>query len=448
MEEAHHRPCTVRKIYVRGLRHTRESVVQQELQVVSQAKTLGAIGDACLSASAALRSLGVFDGADMLVDASPTDGPRGPQADVVVTLAEKKRLTSASTGVSTQGGEGSMDAKVSVRNLFGFAERVDLNMELGQQKSSLFRLSATRPRWLGTDGQLVADVSKSEISHVKHSSFVEKLLGGSLGWQIGDAHEGRGVHQLGAQLTLRDVCNLEKHVASWPILQQRGMSLKSSISHTYALSQLNHPTMPSEGAALKLHTEVAGLALPLGDVRFLKQSLNAAVHVPLAHRLSLGLSVNAGVLLPMGGESCVCDRFFLGGPGSMWGFRTRGVGPRELRHTPTGEAATGARAARDALGGDVMAVGTASLAVALPGKLEEVGMRAHAFASAGGLQSLATLHAEGAALPSLRACAGVGVAVPTAVGRVELNLTHVLRRRPEDAVVRNGIQIGIVPPVA
>lgn len=44
----------------------------------------------------------------------------------------------------------------------------------------------------------------------------------------------------------------------------------------------------------------------------------------------------------------------------MWGFRTRGVGPRELRHTPTGEGTTGPKAKRDALGGDVMAVGTAT----------------------------------------------------------------------------------------
>ena len=46
-----------------------------------------------------------------------------------------------------------------------------------------------------------------------------------------------------------------------------------------------------------------------------------------------------------------------------WGFRTRGVGPREVRHTATGDGA-GPKVARDALGGDVMAVGTAALSVA------------------------------------------------------------------------------------
>ena len=91
-EQAHAAPCTVRKVYIRGLRHTRESVVQQELSALSKARTLGAIGDVCLSASHALQSLGIFDAADMLVDASPTDGPHGPQADVVVVLGHENGL--------------------------------------------------------------------------------------------------------------------------------------------------------------------------------------------------------------------------------------------------------------------------------------------------------------------------------------------------------------------
>ena len=487
-QEAYDAPCTVRKVYstrcnilspflhalahytltnissgaplaVKGLKHTRESVVQQELGVLERAKTLGQIGDACLSAAGALRSLDIFDGCDLLVDAArQADGSNGPQADIVVTVAEKKRLTSASTGVSTQAGEGSMDAKVSVRNLFGFAEKFDLNMELGQQKSSVFRLAAARPRWLGSDAMLSADISKCAISHVKHSSFVEKLLGGSCGMVIGQPDEYLGCHDFSGVVSLRDVCQLEKNTASWPILQQRGLTLKSSLMHTFSLRRLDHPIIPTDGVNLKLTTELAGLVPTpvLGDVKFFKQTLQASAYVPLLERLTLGMSVHAGLLLPLGGsrsanqgESCISDRFFLGGPGSMWGFRTRGVGPRELRHTATGEGVSpnDPKAPRDSLGGDVMAVGTATLSVALPGKLEDANVRAHVFASGGGLQSLSTLNREGSFLPSLRACIGVGVAIPTAVGKVELNLTQVLRHRPEDAVVKNGVQLGITPNV-
>ena len=99
--------------------------------------------------------------------------------DIVVTVAEE----AADVRVNGRGDSPVMDAKVSVRNLFGFAEKFDLNMEFGQQKSSVFRL-ASRGRWLGSDAMLSADVARA-ISHVKHSSFVEKLLGGSCGMVIG-----------------------------------------------------------------------------------------------------------------------------------------------------------------------------------------------------------------------------------------------------------------------
>ena len=95
-----------------------------------------------------------------------------------------------------------------------------------------------------------------------------------------------------------------------------------------------------------------------------------------------------------------------------------------------------------------MGVGTARLSARLPGSLEQAGMRAHAFASAGGLASLAQVNRDGSLLPSIRAVVGVGLQLPTAVGLLELNLSHVLRCRPEDAVVRNGLQIGITPPHA
>ena len=453
--DAYASPCRVRMVHVRGLNHTRRAVVLNELKALEKAQTLGAIGDHCLEAAAALQSTGIFDSADLLVDAAPEAGPDGPLADIVVTVSEKKRLTQASTGVSTQAGEGSMDTNVAVRNLFGWAERIDLNMEVGQQKSSVFKLGVTRPRFLGMDAELSADVSKCTTTHIKHSSFMEKMLSSGVHCRIGNAQGERGMHSFGYVLEQRDICKLPPGVASWSVLQQRGLSLKSALSHTFALSRLDSPIFPTSGASCKLTTEVAGLVpAPPGDVRFLKQTLAASAFLPLTKRVTLGLQLQGGMLLPLGqrgaggavAESCISDRFYLGGPGSFWGFRTRGCGPRELRHSPTGDVASkGEKAPRDALGGDLMGVATASLSVALPGKLEESGMRAHAFASAGGLTGLAAYNAAGSFAPSMRSCVGVGLALPTSVGRVELNLTHVLRKRADDAIVRNGIQLGISP---
>ena len=125
-----------------------------------------------------------------------------------------------------------MDAAVSVRNLLGRAERLDLHLEVGQQKSNSFRLSATKPRLLGQDVELCADVSGLTASHVKHSSHMEKLRGASIAVATGRPDLALGAHELRYELQLRDVCKVPTRTASWAVLQQRGVSVKSSLKHT------------------------------------------------------------------------------------------------------------------------------------------------------------------------------------------------------------------------
>ena len=176
-------------------------------------------------------------------------------------------------------------------------------------------------------------------------------------------------------------------------------------------------------------------------------------------KLDLKLSSHFGLLLPLGSPpegaaaptSHICDRFFLGGPGTFWGFRTHGVGPHEPRHGSPAAAAGGAKSLRDAVGGDVSATATAALSTPLPGKLAAAGVRAQVFGTVGGLHALGDLTATGGSLARVagsfvrgaRACVGAGIVVPTGIGRIEFNLTHVLRKRPEDAARRSGWQVGV-----
>lgn len=150
----------------------------------------------------------------------------------------------------------------------------------------------------------------------------------------------------------------------------------------------------------------------------------------------------------------MCDRFFLGGAPSFRGFRTHGVGPREPRHAASGvapAAATGA-SARDAVGGEVLSVATLSLSAPLAGaQLRAAGVRAQLFGSVGGLHAVRELRGEAGTsaevasnlMRGARACVGAGLLIPTRLGRLELSLTHVLKRQQQDAVQRSGWQIGL-----
>ena len=112
-------------------------------------------------------------------------------------------------------------ASVSVRNLLGLAERYELLMETGHQKSNAFKLSAVKPRWLGTDSSLYADASKQLVSHLKHSSHSLKLRTASVGCRVGTPEAPGGGHDLCLELGVRDVCKLPLRTASWAVMQQQ-----------------------------------------------------------------------------------------------------------------------------------------------------------------------------------------------------------------------------------
>ncbi len=468
----------VRDIHVTGATHTKHDVLLKELAPLRSATSLDRLAHEATAAAKRLNDLGVFEAADLYIERVPpsttpdaAEAFTQPLADVHLTVVEKKRLAGAKTGVHTSNGETSMDAEVSVRNYFGRAERLALHLETGQHKSSSASLTASRQHYFGPGTNARAELKKQLVSHQKHSSYSEKLRGGSATACFGDARDAGGAHELEYELMLREVCQVPTKTASWSILQQRGFSLKNALRHSYTRSTLDSDVLPAAGARLRVTNELAVGASAL----YRKHVLEASAHVPLAPArrpgLAFGLAARIGIVRPIGGGGgevdptqrgltnpeappvgvCVSDRFFLGGLGGLApfpGFRTCGVGPHEVRHTRDGH--VDARTPRDALGGDTLAVVSASLSSPLGGQLGRSGVRAQLYASAGTLSSMggagATLRSAASALvSSTRACLGFGLVVPTQLGRLEVGLTQVVRRVSGDVVQRSGLQLGLVP---
>jgi outer membrane protein insertion porin family len=133
-------------------------------------------------------------------------------------------------------------------------------------------------------------------------------------------------------------------------------------------------------------SELAGVG-PSDLLRFCRFEAETVAAVPLARGVALALSLRGGVLLPLGSTGgrrpathiryghmrlhadvalrvltqanvIPCsDRFFLGGPDSLRGFSTKGVGPSGARR-PLDSSLEGEDGARtlthDALGGDLL----------------------------------------------------------------------------------------------
>ena len=245
--------------------------------------------------------------------------------------------------------------------------------------------------------------------------------------------------------------------ASPTVRGDAGDSVKSSLTHTWVNDRRDSPLLPTRGIFRKSTLELAGWGPLQGDVAFGKAEVEAqgAIPIPIPGMkdesgVSFTTGLRAGLLypLPLGLESeskpsRINDRFQLGGPTDVRGFRLSGLGPRD---------------GGDAVGGDVYAAGSANLLLPIPRVGKDKPFRFQLFVNGGRLLALKEPNKEGTegekirqtvgstiaelghGLPSM--AAGLGLVYAHPVARFELNFSlPLVLRKGEDG--RKGLQFGV-----
>ena len=385
---------------------------------------------------------------------SPTDPSTTPtDIDIYLSVKEKSRII-IKTGTDVGNAEGSAYGNLLWRNAFGGAETFNLNASLGTRTRSAYQASFETPILSNPDlrwefGGLASSTQKSWASHE------EALKGGwtKLRWMA----TGGSRHELGYNGVWRQITGLATN-ASPTVRADAGDSVKSSLSHTWIRDRRDNPLLPSRGYYTKTISELAGWGPLQGDVAFGKCELEtqAALPIPLPgvegdSGVSFTSGLRAGLLYPLSlgfdsspQSSHINDRFQLGGPTDVRGFRLSGLGPRD---------------GADAVGGDIYAAGSANLLFPLPQVGADRPFRLQAFINGGRLlalgksekegkpdndsirQSVSSTIAElGNGLPSM--AAGFGLIYAHPVARFELNFSlPLVLRKGEDG--RKGLQFGI-----
>ena len=341
-----------------------------------------------------------------------------------------------------------------MRNILGGAESLNLNASLGTRTKSSYQATfetpvLSNPNVRAEVGGLASSTDKSWASH-------EEVLKG--GWaKLRWLAQGGNKHEVGYNGIWRQITGLASN-ASPTVRTDAGDTVKSSITHTWINDIRNNPLLPSRGYYIKTISEIAGWGPLQGDVAFWKSEVETqtAFSVPIPgvrgdSGVSFTTSLRAGILYPLGlgmeskpQASHINDRFQLGGPTDVRGFRLSGLGPRD---------------GTDAIGGDVYAAGSANVLFPLPRVGADRPFRIQAFLNGGRLLALkhpkkgvemdstavqeivySTVAELASGLPSM--AAGIGLVYAHPVARFELNfsLPLVLRQR-EDA--RKGLQFGI-----
>ena len=450
-----HKPLVVHDVTVKGDDRTRPGLFDKVLAPIFRASSLDELRVRCLEANAILNSYDIFDKVDILCDAGPASAP--DSASVTVEVSEKNKLNIKGGAYVSQSGEGSAEFSAGLNNAFGFAEKLDVEVLQGHERSSTYGFAWAQPRVFNADVDVTTRAYQQVSCSKRLSSFDETARGVSV------TAVGGGPATLEYQLVFREIADPTR-LASKHIRHQLGHSLKSSVAYSYVADTRDSPTRPTRGALYRLRSELAGIGADPQMTRFFKQEVEAQMARSPVEGVTLAASAKLGALVPLGDAArkkgtCVADRFFLGGVGSLRGFDTHGVGPSDERRPPKdAEAAKAAGVlSRDALGGDI--VGSLFVSAQLEPtwrKLRDVGAYAHAFVNAGTLvpSPLGEAGRAGGAPADLKSLAdsvrvslGVGLVFPLPVGNIEVNYVKTARRDRLDRT-KEGLQVGLATALA
>ncbi|KAL9955992.1 hypothetical protein ACROYT_G037404 [Oculina patagonica] len=315
-----------------------------------------------------------------------------------------------------------------LNNVFGRAEQVRADLSFGTRTRMSYQLAFFKPT-PGTPERSFTFAAQKSTTDVPMCSHWEATQGLSMDYTFPSII---GQHCLSWEGTWREVTGLAKN-ASFEIREEAGHSLKSALRHTIVVDKRDNMALPTEGYFLKLAQEFAGLG---GDVRFLKHHLEYQHSVEPLNDVILSWSFQGGNLQPLfGTPSRINDRFFLGGPLSVRGFSTKGIGPRSEN---------------DSLGADAYWAAGLHLYTPLPFRPGRGGLgdhiKTHFFFNTGNLASLDTSLPWRNRLDVLRekirwSC-GAGLVFMLGIARVELNYCVPFGAQNSDSV-NHGIQVGV-----
>ncbi|KAJ8907295.1 hypothetical protein NDN08_007410 [Rhodosorus marinus] len=416
-------------VQVLGSKRTRPDFLEWILRLSGEGDTFGSILEKLSEVIEAVKQTDTFESVEAYLEESEEKG----KTDVIFSVEEKQR-TSITVGTESGGsfGDTTVGGSFHIRNVFGRLETLRANA--GASPTSMTSSASSS---IGSKNYFALEFTKPFLFD----------LASSLGFRLYSTEEKLSytVDKYGADVILSLPLLTLSYEASWrnvgqapnssgaKIREQCGHSFKSAVTAASVIDLRDNPLSPNFGLFSSVKAELAGL---FGDARHFLHEYEGQLHLPLGQSgLVFNSCAKMGMInrLPRGGPVHVIDRFIVGGPASMRGFRSRGVGEHD---------------GRDPLGAEfytTMFMGLA-IPIGMSGLLRTVLAKAHVWGMVGDVNSLESLTPKvlkpTSWFESTRASVGVGITAALPIGRLELNWCHVVRSSGSDRE-KNGLQIGL-----
>ncbi len=393
----------VERIDITGNVRTLDKVVRREFRLVE--------GDAFNAAKLQrsrqrIRGLGFFKKAEISNVAGSS-----PDKTVIKVDVEEKSTGEISFGAGFSTSDSLLgQVELRERNLLGRGQDVRIAGILSARRREV-DFSFTEPYFLDRDVSAGLDLFHVTRDNQDTSSYDDKRTGFGLrfGYQLSEAMRQTLRYSL-SDITIENV----KSEASRFIKESAGERVTSLIGQDLVYDRRDNRADPTDGYFFRLSTDFAGLA---GDARFVRPSVAAGWFYPIAADYVFSLLGQAGMVYGLGEDVAIQDRYFIGGT-SLRGFRTSGIGPRDIT--------TG-----DALGGNRYYTATTEMSFPL-GLPKDLPVLGRVFVEAGSLWGIDLSGPEIRDESSIRASAGIGFSITSPVGPIRVDLARAFLKEQYD----------------
>jgi outer membrane protein insertion porin family len=225
--------------------------------------------------------------------------------------------------------------QLTENNLFGRGWKVSLNSQFGARRTT-YSIDFRDPHFLDTDFSLLLGAYKTKV---KYTDFEKEATGGRVGVGYNFSRFINGSVSL--RLDATEILPVPGTIPSFNVQQEidKGLQHTRSLGFNLTRNTTDRFIDPSRGSVQTASLEYAGGPLG-GDSQFVKYFLNAKKFYPVTATTVFSWNVLWGHVVPTqgGAEVPLFERFFLGGPYSIRGFKSRSLSPADPN---TGEAIGG-----------------------------------------------------------------------------------------------------------
>ena len=303
------------RINVAGNPKTRDKVIRRELRV-DEGELYSATG--MKRSKQQLMNTGYFEEANI----ATVKGSAANKLNVDVNVKEKPTGT-----FSIGGGYSSLDGiigqgSVQQANFLGLGLKANLSGSIGG-KSKTYSLGLTDPFFLDTKWTLGGDVYRSERDYTDYS---RRLTGADIkgGYPINDFIGTFLMYKYEIKDIYNPIIAYSTLNATDPEIYPLGSTTTSSVIGSITRNSTDYRLDPSTGMINSLSAEYAGLG---GDNKYARYIGDTIWFYPLYKKLIFSTKLTLGYIQDVGKPVPIDEKFYLGGIGSLRGYKARTVSP-------------------------------------------------------------------------------------------------------------------------